>query len=188
MFAQLNRTVIKATMVGLAATLASACVPMTGERADSASGPAKDGVVATLRDAQGKTVGTAEIREATNGLMLTVAVTGLTPGPRGIHIHATGRCDAPDFSSAGGHWNPTSRQHGHDNPMGAHAGDLPNILVGADGTGSITAPVSGGMLMSGSSALMDGDGASIVLHAAADDMRSDPSGNSGARIACGVFG
>jgi superoxide dismutase, Cu-Zn family len=138
---------------------------------------------ATLRDAQGIERGSATVNDAGNGnLKLTVAVTGVTAGARGIHIHAVGQCDAPGFTSAGGHWNPAARQHGRDNPAGAHAGDLPNIAVGADGRGALTAMTPGTR-----DALMDADGAAIIIHAAADDYRTDPSGNSGTRQLCGVF-
>ena len=115
--------------------------------------------------------------------MLHVQAQGLPPGTHGIHIHAVGRCEAPDFQSAGPHWNPTSRQHGRDNPQGAHHGDLPNITIGADGRGMLHADVAGASWAE----LLDADGAAVVIHATADDYRTDPSGNSGGRIACGVI-
>ncbi len=113
----------------------------------------------------------------------------MSPGSYGAHLHAVGRCDPPGFESAGPHWNPTGQKHGKDNPAGMHKGDLPNLLVGTDGRGSFeyTIPNAGlsGMLPN---RLIDGDGAAVVIHASADDYRTDPSGNSGARIACGVLG
>ena len=98
-----------------------------------------------------------------------------------------GSCEAPDFGSAGGHWNPTNRQHGTDNPDGPHAGDLSNITVGSDSMATLEQVTPGGMLQ-GESGLLDADGASVVIHETADDYRTDPSGNSGDRIACGVLG
>jgi Cu-Zn family superoxide dismutase len=98
-------------------------------------------------------------------------------------VHAVGRCDPPGFESAGPHWNPTGREHGSQNPRGQHLGDLPNLLVGADGEGSFDLGIAGADLR----AMLDTDGAALVIHAGADDYRTDPSGNSGARIACGVF-
>ncbi len=118
-------------------------------------------------------------------MRLRVEASGLAQGVHGIHVHAVGRCDSPDFASAGPHWNPAGRQHGRDNPQGMHQGDLPNLTIGADGRGSIEVAVGGATSMAG---LLDADGAALVIHAAPDDYRTDPSGNSGARIACGVIG
>jgi Cu-Zn family superoxide dismutase len=105
-----------------------------------------------------------------------------------VHLHQTGRCDAPDFASAGPHWNPTSHQHGRLNPQGPHLGDLPNLQVAANGSGRIdfVVPVPAGTA-AGANPLLDADGTALVIHAAADDLWTDPSGNSGARIACGVL-
>lgn len=137
---------------------------------------------AVLRDAAGAPRGTATVTRTGSGLRLTVAATGLTAGPRGFHIHAIGKCEGPAFMSAGGHWNPEMRQHGRDNPMGSHSGDLPNLMIGAEGTGTLTVD-----LPAGSEAMLDADGAAVIIHAAADDYRTDPTGNSGARVACGVL-
>lgn len=142
--------------------------------------------LAELRNAAGQPVGTARVTRSGSDLTIAVSATGLPPGTHGIHLHAVGQCSAPDFASAGGHWNPAMKQHGRDNPAGMHAGDLPNITIGADGTGTLTATIPGAA-QGGAGALMDGDGAAVVIHAAADDMRTDPSGNSGARIASGVL-
>ena len=138
---------------------------------------------AALRDSSGKEVGQARLRSATNGFRLSLQVAGVAAGVHGVHVHTVGQCNPPDFASAGGHWNPTSRQHGKDNPAGAHAGDLPNMTVGADGKGSLDFVLNGASLAT----LLDADGAAVVVHAAADDYKTDPSGNSGARIACGVL-
>lgn len=153
---------------------------------DSAPRPAA--VAAELRDAGGRIVATARLAGERDGLRLQVTVTGLNAGSYGAHIHAVGRCDPPGFESAGPHWNPAGRQHGSRNPLGQHAGDLPNLFAGADGRGTLEYLVRGVRLTGGGRmALLDGDGAALVIHAAADDYRTDPSGNSGARIACGVF-
>ncbi|GGE94956.1 superoxide dismutase [Sphingomonas prati] len=137
-------------------------------------------------DASGAPKGMATLRQGPGGLMLTVSAMGMTPGPKGIHFHTTGRCDAPDFTTAGGHWNPTAMKHGKDSGVGPHSGDLPNIEIGSDGTGRVETMVPGATLTGGASPLMDADGAALIIHAAADDYRTDPSGNSGARLACGV--
>lgn len=143
---------------------------------------------AEVRDAGGRLVAEAVAVEAGGRLRVRVEAAGLAPGSYGAHIHAVGRCDPPDFDSAGPHWNPTQRRHGSQNPQGQHLGDLPNLLVGANGEGSFELGIAGGELSGGSLALLDGDGAALVIHAGPDDYRTDPSGNSGARIACGVFG
>jgi Cu-Zn family superoxide dismutase len=110
----------------------------------------------------------------------------MPPGTYGMHIHAVGKCEGPKFESAGPHWNPGERQHGRNNPKGAHAGDLDNLTVGAGGSGGVTSnltlALSGGM-----TPILDQDGASLLIHAKADDYRTDPSGNSGDRIACAVL-
>lgn len=141
---------------------------------------------ADLVDAQGVAKGSVEIVEK-DGLQVTVNASGLTPGVHGVHIHTVGMCTAPDFASAGGHWNPTAKHHGMENPDGAHMGDLPNITIGADGTGTLSFTVPGASLGTGAAPLLDADGAAIVVHAGPDDMKTDPSGNSGGRIACGVL-
>lgn len=144
---------------------------------------------ADLRDAQGRSRARATVEQSGDSLRVRVEATAMTPGSYGAHIHTVGRCDAPDFTTAGPHWNPTGQKHGKDNPQGMHKGDLPNLAVGADGRGSFeyTIPhaILSGMLPT---KLVDGDGAAVVIHAKADDYRTDPSGNSGDRIACGVLG
>lgn len=138
---------------------------------------------ADLRTPDGVEVGKAAVEEIDGTLRVIVDVMGLPPGDHGAHVHMTGKCDAPDFSSAGGHWNPAGHQHGAKNPAGPHAGDLPNLEVGSNGRGHLVFTLPGGTY----EGLMDEDGAAIVIHAKADDLMTDPSGNSGGRIACGVF-
>ena len=142
----------------------------------------------TLRDAAGRTVGTAVLTPATEGVQVVLSVNGLPPGAHGVHVHQTGLCEPPDFTSAGGHFNPADRQHGFENPAGSHAGDLPNMTVDANGRGSLSAVARGATLEgSGANSLRKPGGTALVVHATADDYRTDPSGNSGARIACGVI-
>lgn len=141
-----------------------------------------------LTDARGAVRATARLERQGDGVAVSIEGQGLSPGAYGAHIHAVGRCDGPDFTSAGPHWNPDGRQHGRENPAGAHRGDLPNLIVGGDGRGSLTFTIPGATLDAGEGGLFDADGSAILLHAAPDDYRTDPSGNSGARIACGVIG
>lgn len=140
----------------------------------------------SLRDADGRTVATATLVQDGGEVEINLQATALPPGAHGVHLHETGTCTAPDFSSAGGHFSPASRQHGFENPNGPHAGDLPNIQVGADGRGRFLLENERVTLTAGPASLFDSDGTALVIHAADDDYRTDPSGNSGARIACGV--
>ena len=139
-----------------------------------------DGQSVVLIDGTGKSIGWVEIAPRAGGSYLRVAAEGLAPGDHGIHLHAVGRCEGPGFQSAGGHWNPEGRQHGHLNPQGQHQGDLPNITVSANGRGTTAFLVS-------KHDMGDADGTSLVIHAKPDDYKTDPSGNSGDRIACAVL-
>ncbi len=137
-------------------------------------------VTVEFKDAQGKLVGTATLRDVPGGVAIAARVSGLKPGAHGFHIHAVGKCEPPAFASAGGHFNPGNKKHGHKNPEGAHAGDLPNLTVGADGAGHLEATAAG-------VTLKDIAGLALVVHADPDDEKTDPTGNSGARVACGVI-
>lgn len=148
--------------------------------------PSGQPMTAQLVDGTGKSIGDVEVSEDANGVTLRVSAAGLPQGVHGVHLHETGKCDTPDFKSAGAHWNPATKQHGRDNPMGAHLGDLANFEIGS-GSASTTYLV-GAVKMSGTdNALADANGTSLVIHAKADDYKTDPSGDSGDRIACAVL-
>lgn len=139
-----------------------------------------------LAFANGMPAGTVQL--LTNGQTVTVAVAaaGLTPGAHGFHLHTTGKCEAPGFTSAGGHLNPGGETHGALSPGGKHLGDMPNLTVAANGTGSATVELEG----SAEAVLddiFDADGTAVVIHEGADDYRTDPAGDAGSRVACGVL-
>lgn len=140
---------------------------------------------APLYDAQGRGVGTLTAVQRGANVQVQLAATGLPAGTHGAHFHEAGLCDAPAFTTAGGHLNPTGRQHGLRNPAGPHLGDLPNLVVGADGRGTLETTIVGS-LTPGQAPIFDANGTAFIVHAAADDQVTDPSGNSGARIACAV--
>jgi superoxide dismutase, Cu-Zn family len=148
--------------------------------------PTESTARAQLRNAAGQTVGAATFTQAGKGIRVVLEVQGLPPGVKAVHVHAVGRCDPPDFATAGSHFNPQGRQHGAKNPDGPHAGDLPNVSVGADSRGRLESTTELLTLQRAPNSLFDADGSALVVHAAPDDLRTDPTGNSGARIACGV--
>lgn len=136
--------------------------------------------------ANGLPAGTGQLVSDGRTLSLAVAVTGLEPGEHGFHLHTTGQCTAPDFTSAGGHLNPTGREHGSLNPQGKHLGDLPNLVVGASRSTSTEVDL-GADTRELRETLFDNDGTAVIVHAKADDYRSDPAGDAGPRVACGVL-
>jgi superoxide dismutase, Cu-Zn family len=140
---------------------------------------------ATVKNRTGKELGVLAVTDTGGTLTVTGRLAGLLPGVHAIHIHSVGRCSAPSFASAGTHWNPTNKEHGLDNPNGPHLGDLPNLTVPADSLVNVLARIRGATLM-GETPLMDVDGAAIIIHAGADDNRSQPSGGAGNPVACGV--
>ena len=146
------------------------------------------GAPMALVDSSGRQVGTVRAWQTAGGASFHIDASGLPHGIHGVHIHAVGRCDAPEFTSAGPHWNPLGRKHGLNNPAGPHAGDLRNVEVAANGVLVATVTLPNATLTgSGPEALLDADGAALVVHANADDYMTDPSGNSGPRIACAVI-
>jgi Cu-Zn family superoxide dismutase len=150
-------------------------------------GPAPEKAKATLLNAQGQKVGEAQLEEAPQGVKITLQVENLPPGTHAFHIHEKGLCEPPNFLTAGGHFNPYHKQHGLKNPAGPHAGDLPNLVVGEDGKETLEAIASGITLKQGANSLFPPGGTSLVIHAGADDYMTDPAGNAGPRIACGVI-
>lgn len=138
-----------------------------------------------METAAGQTVARGRLAAGARGLTVRVRAQNMEPGRYAIHLHAVGRCAAPGFESAGTHWNPAGRTHGFANGGGPHLGDLPNLDIAASGRGRIDHYVEGGFL-GGADGLLDADGAALVIHAMPDDNRTDPTGNSGARIACGI--
>jgi len=142
---------------------------------------------ADIVDSKGRKIGSARLEQTSNGVRITLTASQLPPGIHGFHIHAVGKCDAPDFKTAGPHFNPDNKKHGSKNPEGPHAGDLGNIEVATDGTVHATALAPNVTIAEGPHSLFHADGTALVIHAQADDLMTDPSGNSGARIACGVI-
>ncbi len=171
----MKRLAAMAALSGLAAACATVGggAPVTGR--------------AELRNPGGQTVGAATFTEGGGGVHIVLEVHGLPPGAKGVHVHEVGRCEPPSFTSAGSHFNPGKRQHGTLNPQGPHAGDLPNITIAPDGTGRLEITTDRITLRGGSLSVFDADGSALVVHAAPDDLRTDPTGNSGARAACGVI-
>ena len=139
-----------------------------------------------LKDAQGKSVGDVVIWDHGTGVGLQLDLHDLTPGEHAIHFHQVPKCEAPDFKSAGGHFNPDGKKHGFDNPDGHHAGDMKNFTVGANGKAKLRMQDADVTLKDGPHSLLS-NGAAVVVHAKADDYKTDPSGNSGDRVACGVI-
>jgi superoxide dismutase, Cu-Zn family len=174
----------RAVTLGLAAALA-----WGGCARSSAPGTAGPKPVAsgTFRNAAGERIGVATLTDTAGTLRLGLSVGSLPPGPHGLHFHTQGTCTPPDFSSAGPHFNPTGRKHGRLSPEGPHLGDLPNLVVGAEGSADTSFMVPNELAGTGPSSLLQPGGAALVIHADPDDERTDPSGNSGARVACAVI-
>ena len=166
---------MRAILILTAAAALTAC--------ETAREPA-GGAPMPLIDSAGRQIGTVVAWQTTGGISFRVSASGLPHGLHGIHVHPIGRCDPPDFASAGTHWNPTNKQHGLNNPNGPHAGDMPNVTV--DTNGAIDATVV--LPHANMAQLLDTDGSSVMIHANADDYVSQPAGNSGAKIACAVIG
>lgn len=165
----------------------SAVAGITGDSVRDTTAAPGDSTAATatvaISNAQGQALGNLTLRDSAGAVIADGTVTGLAPGNHGFHVHNVGRCDPPAYESAGPHWNPANKQHGRQNPAGWHAGDMTNLAVTADGVAQVHETLDGATI----AALLDADGASVVVHAKPDDNKTDPSGNSGDRIACGVI-
>jgi Cu-Zn family superoxide dismutase len=148
--------------------------------------PTDNTATAEVRTAAGAVVGIATFTEVSGGVRMVLEAKGLTPGAHGLHLHDIGTCEPPSFEAAGAHVNPDGKSHGLLNSSGPHAGDLPNLTVGADGSGRFETMNTRITLAAGPSSILDADGSALVIHANPDDFTTDPAGGTGARIACGV--
>lgn len=143
---------------------------------------------ADILDPSGNKIGEVVLTQAAEGVTIALDVQKLTPGEHAMHIHAVGKCEGPDFASAGPHFNPAHKQHGVHNPNGAHAGDLPNLVASEEGTIKTEVTTNGVTLEEGvENSLFGAEGTAVIIHAGPDDNVTDPAGNAGGRIACGVI-
>ncbi len=176
-----HSSVLSAAVFALTTVVSlSACVSASSAKGESAS--------AVLRDQSGAEVGSATLTQMGNDVVVKGTVKGLSAGPHAFHIHQVGKCEAP-FTSAGGHYNPHNKAHGHENPQGAHVGDMENLNIAAEGEETAFERTVSSVRLSASEgpAILDADGAALVFHAKPDDYKSDPAGNAGDRLVCGVI-
>jgi Cu-Zn family superoxide dismutase len=187
------------TRLSLGSSLIAAALALSACGGETTDTPAGDGEItaeapanvpatpqmatASLKTADGADVGTVTATARGQDIVIAVTAAGMTAGDHGIHVHTTGKCEGPKFESAGAHWNPGGAKHGLSNPQGQHHGDMPNLTIATDGSSQMDYTIKGTSIAE----LLDADGAALVIHAKPDDQMTDPSGNSGDRIACGVF-
>jgi Cu-Zn family superoxide dismutase len=181
----MNRSMTRSLL--FAATLGT--LSLTGFAQSSKSDKPVKKQAVELKDAKGNSVGTATIKSSGKGVEVKLDVKGLPPGEHALHFHQNAKCEAPDFKSAGPHFNPENKEHGTLNPKGHHAGDMANFTVKPNGTSKATVKDADVVLGTGSEAnsLFANGGTALMIHAKADDMKTDPAGNAGDRIACGVI-
>lgn len=175
----MNTSIIK---TGLAAAMVLMAMSIAAAK-DTKPKP----VTVDLKNVQGQSVGTATLSQAANGVSIKLNVHDLTAGDHAIHVHQNAKCEGPDFKSAGGHFNPDGKHHGLQNPEGPHAGDIPNFIVDAKGKSKATVVAANVTLTDGPHSVFTGGGTALVIHAKADDGKTDPAGNAGDRVACGVI-
>jgi Cu-Zn family superoxide dismutase len=170
-------------------TIRTLCILATGSWLLATSSAATKPVTVQLKDAKGTSVGTAVVSEVKGGSGVTIKLNlmNLPPGDHALHIHQNAKCEAPGFTTAGGHFNPDKKQHGLDNPAGHHAGDMPNFTVDAKGKAKTTVTDSSVNMGDGDPSVFANGGTALMIHAKADDMKTDPTGNAGDRIACGTI-
>lgn len=182
MFQRKSAPVIAAAaLVGLATVATVATGPA------SAQAPAGPGAAGEIVNSEGQAIGSVNVNQLANGLQIIATAEDLPAGVHGFHFHAVGRCDPPDFQSAEGHFNPDDSSHGFHAEGGPHAGDLPNVHIGEDGVLAVEFVTDRLSLEEGDAAILDDDGTALVIHEGADDYQTDPSGESGGRIACAVI-
>lgn len=180
---------MKTKLLLVATVLLSGC-SLLGEKEEVVPVNAPEALTAKalMQNSKGEPIGEILFTEKEDGVELSAVLNSIPPGEHGIHIHEAGVCKAPDFESAGGHFNPANKEHGVDNPKGPHVGDLPNLTASEDGSVELNFVAKNFTLKKGKpTSLLDADGSAVVIHEKADDYKTDPSGNSGGRIACGVI-